>query len=420
MRAIFLCTTLLGLLLGLLSCSPNTPQSTTDAPKVKTYYNRDIANTLRLITYDVYGQKIAEGRAVYVAHDLVVAPFSLVKGAFSAKVTQLTNSTPYNVYGYAAYDLSADLVVLRVGRRQSEVAPIDTAHITPQDTIFSLDVKQKKTLKQPLKLINGQLDVDQTAGTPIFDNRGRLRGIVSSLRRVVATDAIASLHGKASESHWNIYDLRLKTDKKYPPSTSIAGMRIVTSMGNIEIALSDATPEYRDNFIRLVCDDFYDSLLVHRVLPNYLIQTGAADSKHAKADDVVGWQGPGYKLPMHVVDGLFHKRGAVAASKLPQDLHASYRSDGAQFYIVAGRKISSSDLVQIEKDYHKTFTPQQREAYTTIGGAPYLDGDYTVFAFVTKGMDVVDKIANVELNGDRPKTDIRIKDVEIIWKKSTK
>lgn len=180
--------------------------------------------------------------------------------------------------------------------------------------------------------------------------------------------------------------------------------------------LLDQTPEYKENIIRLVTDQFYNSLLVHRVLSNYLIQTGAADSRHAGPDSQVGWQGPGYTIPMHLVPGIFHRRGMVAASKLPQDHNKSNRSDGSQFYIVSGRKFSNKDLDEIEKEYHKKFSAAQREVYSTVGGAPYLDDDYTIFAEVTSGMDVVDRIAALPLNGDRPIQDVRIYRATLIRK----
>ena len=152
------------------------------------------------------------------------------------------------------------------------------------------------------------------------------------------------------------------------------------------------------------------------MLTDFLIQMGAADSRHAKADDVVGWQGPGYTLPMAIRKDLYHCRGAVSASKLPDDRNPHNRSDGSQFFIISGRVFDASELDKLESEKHVRFTAEQRQVYTSVGGAPYLDGDYTVFGHVTAGMDVVDRIAAVPLNGDRPQTDIRIRRIELIRK----
>lgn len=394
-------------------------ESTVEKKKSKpTYYSRSLNSMVRIITYDVYGQKIADGQGVYVAPDIVVTPLEWFKGAYSAKVNTMDSKAPHSVFGYVAYDLDDNLVALRIGKRNKEkLIPVDTVEINTLDTLYTLDIKKNKTLKTVFKMTDGKLDVKCKEGVAMIDNDGRLRGLTTEENKIIPSNKIASIVKRLGDGHQNIYELRLKSNKVYPSYTRIAGFKIKTTMGTITIRLFNETKEYRDNFIKLVCEDFYDSLLVHRVLPNYLIQTGAADTRHAKSDDVVGWQGPGYTLPMDTHPHLFHKRGKVAASKLPEDHNKSNRCDGSQFFIVAGRKFTETDLRSIEKEYGKRFTSAQIAAYTTVGGAPYLDGDYTVFAEVTDGMSVVDKIAAVALNGDRPKEDIRIKDVEIVWKK---
>ncbi len=410
-------TTLLLATLLLASCTAKEqPKQTTQAKAQPTYYARNTASTVNIIAYDVYGQKTAEGQGFYIAPDVVATPLAWIKGAFNAKITPADSRQAHNVFGYSAVSLADNLVAFRVARRIQNINPIDTTEVLTGDTLYALSIKNKKTLKYTTVLRDDTIDIDLPLGAPLFDRKGNMRALADHDHTIRPAQLVDHLRKGMSESHINIYDLRLLTDKVYPAASRIRGMRIVTTMGQIDIALDDRTPTYRDNFIRLVCDDFYDSLLVHRVLPNYLIQSGAADSKHAGPDDVVGWQGPGYKLPMELNSALFHRRGAVAASKLPQDHNSSNRSDGSQFYIVVGRRFTNDDLTQIEQDYHKHFTPAQREAYTTEGGAPYLDGDYTVFGHVTAGMDVVDRIAAVPLNGDRPQTDIRIIDVRILWK----
>lgn len=395
-----------------------TKDSSGNKNKVRpTYYTRSLGSMVRIITYDVYGQKISDGQGVYVAPDVVVTPLSWLKGAYTAKINTMDSKAPHSVYGYVAYDLDNDLVALRVGKRNKEtLIPFDTTLVTSGDTIYSLDIKKGKTLKTSFGYADGVLTTKMKEGTAVIDIEGQLRGLATQENKIITTDKINDLCGRLIESHYNIYELRLKSNKKYPSHLRIAGFRIRTTIGTIGIRLFDETSEYRDNFIKLVCENFYDSLLVHRVLPNYLIQMGAADTRYAKKDDVVGWQGPGYTLPMDIHKHLFHKRGMVAASKLPEDHNKSNRCDGSQFFIVAGRRFTEIDLASIEKEYGKKFSFEQKQAYTTVGGAPYLDGDYTVFAEVTEGMAVVDKIASVPLNGDRPKEDIRIKDVEIVWR----
>ncbi len=393
----------------LYSCSPKKPaQAEPTEQPTTTYYGRNLDNMVRLITYDVYGQKIADGMGVYVAPDVVLTTFDFVKGAFSAKMNKMDSKQAVTVYGFVTYDIDNNLVALRVGKRIQNINPIDTTSITPEQ-LYTLSYKKGKTLRTTLTNF-----ADQPVGEPLFANNGSLAALSDGNDNIISATQIRNIVSHLGDGHSHIYDLRLKTNKTYPHYSTIKGFRIITNMGNITLRLYNETNEYRDNFIRLVCDNFYDSLLIHRVLPNYLIQTGAADSKHAKSDDVVGWQGPGYKLPMHLVSGLYHRRGVVSASKLPSDHNSSNRSDGSQFFIVAGRKFSDTELNEIERDYGKHFTPEQRQTYKTIGGAPYLDGDYTIFGEVTSGMDVVDRIAAVELNGDRPKNDIRIKDIAII------
>lgn len=394
----------------LFACSKKEEPKAPAAKAKPTHYSRNISNMGVLTTYDLYGQKIADGECLYVEPNIVVTTFDFLKGAFSAKMNHVGAKHVINVFGYVGYDIDANLVALHVGDRIKDVNPLDTLPDLHLDTLYTLDSKNGKMIRSAVTSVGNKL----MPGTAIFNTDGDVVGISDGKGDIINSTVIKGFARKIGTTIENIYDLRLKTNKVYTSYTQISGFRIVTTMGNIVIKLYNETPEYRDNFIRLVSDGYYDSLLVHRVLPNYLIQTGAADSKYAKADDIVGWQGPGYKLPMRIVDGLFHRRGVVSASKLPSDHNASNRSDGAQFFIVAGRKFTSADLDQIEKEYSKKFTASQREAYTTVGGAPYLDGDYTIFGEVTQGMDIVDKIAAVEVNVDRPVKDIRVKKIEMI------
>jgi Peptidyl-prolyl cis-trans isomerase (rotamase) - cyclophilin family len=187
---------------------------------------------------------------------------------------------------------------------------------------------------------------------------------------------------------------------------------IKTSMGDITIALYNETPLHRDNFIKLVKESYYDGVLFHRIIKGFMIQTGDPDSKTAKPGQRLGMGGPAERIPAEFVPTLYHKRGAVAAAR---DNNPAKASSGSQFYIVDGDVFPQDKLNMIAARTGKTFSPEQVQAYTTIGGAPFLDGDYTVFGEVVSGMEVVDKIAAQEKDGnDRPLQDIKIISAKII------
>lgn len=385
-----------------------------EAPAAKNFYALDAASQVRITTYDAMGDSLGQCTATYVAGDIVAAPLSLIRGAHSAKANTLTEPDKYPVYGYTAFDFRTDLVLLRIGKRRSETASLSTDAAEPADTLFSIDANfAGKIFKRPAA--QGRI----RPGAAVFDTQGRIRQIAVADGRLIGGADIDSLRQRQSSRHASVYDLRLQTGRAYTPYTQVAGFKVSTSMGDFYMKLYDDVAEYRDNFIRLVSDHYYDSLLIHRVLPSFLIQTGAADSKYAKADDVVGWQGPGYTLPNIEHQRHFHKRGAVAASKLPRDRNPENKCDGGQFYVVSGRTFGNAELDKIAKEEHLTFNAAQRETYTTVGGAPHLDGEFVVFGEVTKGMDVVDRISEVPLGGekgDRPVKDIRVWSITLIRK----
>lgn len=188
-----------------------------------------------------------------------------------------------------------------------------------------------------------------------------------------------------------------------------------TSMGDITIALYDETPLHKENFIKLVNDKYYDGVLFHRIIQNFMIQTGDPESKNAKAGQMLGNGGPGYTIPAEFVPECYHKRGAVAAARMGDNVNPKKESSGSQFYIVDGQIFNTSMLNRVIQMTNKTFSQEQINAYTSIGGAPHLDGDYTVFGEVISGMEVVDKIAAQAKDGrDRPVQDIKIISAEVL------
>lgn len=194
-----------------------------------------------------------------------------------------------------------------------------------------------------------------------------------------------------------------------------------TSHGNIRIVLFDETPLHRDNFVKLVESHFYDSLLFHRVIKNFMIQAGDPDSKNAEPGITLGEGTLGYKLKAEIVPGLYHKRGAVAMAREGDDQNPEYQSDACQFYIVWGKTFSSNDvdffaekLDSLTEGKH-TMTPEMRTCYRKVGGSPHLDGAYTVFGEVVEGLDVVGKIQKADTDDyDRPVPDVRILRMSVI------
>jgi len=234
---------------------------------------------------------------------------------------------------------------------------------------------------------------------------------------------------------------------------------IVTTQGNIEIQLYENTPEHKANFVKLAKEGYYDGTLFHRVIKEFMIQGGDPESKTPGAR--FGSGGPGYTVPAEFIPENFHKRGALAAARQPDQVNPEKASSGSQFYIVQGRTYSDYELDQVEiqigtdfaqrmlegylqeeqtammaagqtfiidslqarafrrasewfRDNPYKLRAEVRETYRTIGGVPHLDGEYTVFGEVIKGMNVVDKIANMETDeADRPRVDVRIRRIKV-------
>ena len=238
-------------------------------------------------------------------------------------------------------------------------------------------------------------------------------------------------------------------------------VKIETTAGDIKVKLYNETPKHRDNFIKLVKDGMYEGTLFHRVIKDFMIQAGDPDSKNAPKGKILGAGDVGYTIPAEFVyPKFFHKKGALSAARQGDNVNPKKESSGCQFYIVTGKVYNDSTLLSMEsqmnenkinvifntlaqkhmKEIYKMrkandedglydlqeklfaeaqemaakqpefhFTPEQIEAYTTVGGTPHLDGEYTVFGEVVEGMDVVDKIQQVKTDrSDRPEEDVKI------------
>ena len=257
-----------------------------------------------------------------------------------------------------------------------------------------------------------------------------------------------------------------KMENKQTPETKGALVDIKTTMGDIRICLYDATPKHRDNFLKLVNEKFYEGTLFHRVISQFMIQAGDPDSKNAPAGKMLGSGGPGYNVDAEIVyPQYFHKKGALAAARQGDQVNPLKKSSGSQFYIVTGKVYNEGQLRQMEvqlvnkqkqslfnelvmqrkdeimsmrkaKDNaglqalqesliaqvesmvaqnSVSFTAEQKQAYSTVGGSPHLDGDYTVFGEVVSGMDVIEKIEKVATNAqDRPMEDVKIISMTIV------
>jgi len=188
-------------------------------------------------------------------------------------------------------------------------------------------------------------------------------------------------------------------------------VEMVTTKGTMIIRLSDSTPLHRDNFIKLVNQHYYDGILFHRAMNQFMVQAGDPKSKTAKPGEALGQGSPGYAVPAEIKpDLLFHKKGALAAARTPDEINPTKESNGSQFYLVHGRVYSEEDLNQVEARLNGYKIPAaHREVYKTLGGTPSLDTKYTVFGEVIKGIEVIDSIAAVATGErNRPVEDVKI------------
>ena len=182
-----------------------------------------------------------------------------------------------------------------------------------------------------------------------------------------------------------------------------------TNYGRLVLKLYNSTPYHRDNFVKLVKEGYYDGLLFHRVIKDFMIQGGDPESKNAMKGAMLGNGGPGYTVPAEFVDSLIHRKGALAAARLGDGMNPKKESSGSQFYIVQGRVWRDADLAAMESRTGRKYSDADKKAYREEGGTPHLDGGYTVFGQLVEGFDVLDRIATTSTGGaDRPSEDVRI------------
>jgi peptidyl-prolyl cis-trans isomerase B (cyclophilin B) len=224
--------------------------------------------------------------------------------------------------------------------------------------------------------------------------------------------AAETVDSKADTNKDNISEIAAETvDNKSGADKEEETKAVIhTGYGDIVVKLYNGTPKHRDNFIKLANSGYYNGTLFHRVIRNFMIQGGDPDSRNATPGAMLGNGGPGYTVPAEFMpEKYFHKRGALAAAREGDQVNPERASSGSQFYIVQGQVFTDSVLNLMEAYYHLKFTPEQRKAYTTVGGAPHLDGGYTVYGEVVSGMEVVDSIAAVPVDrNNRPLKDIKM------------
>jgi cyclophilin family peptidyl-prolyl cis-trans isomerase len=192
--------------------------------------------------------------------------------------------------------------------------------------------------------------------------------------------------------------------------------QLETSFGDMKCILFEETPMHAENFVKLFREGYYDGVLFHRVIRDFMIQTGDPDSKNAQKGEVLGHGGPDYTIPAEFHPDLYHRKGVLASARQGDQLNPGKESNGSQFYIVQGKIISDAEMDAMEANgSHIKFTNEQRMVYRSIGGTPHLDYSYTVFGEVTEGLEVLDKIASLPTdNRGRPHEDVKIISIKVL------
>ena len=207
-----------------------------------------------------------------------------------------------------------------------------------------------------------------------------------------------------------VADKNIATEPKEEETKEKTTMVIIsTDLGEMKAVLYNETPLHKENFIKLAKEGYFDGCLFHRVIDGFMIQGGDPDSKTAKPGQMLGQGGPGYTIPAEFKQELIHKKGALAAARMADQVNPQKASSGSQFYIAQGKSYTENELNMLSSRMGKAFNKQQMEAYTTVGGVPFLDYEYTVFGEVVEGLEVIDKIVAVEKDRrDRPVQDIKM------------
>lgn len=393
------------------------------------------AAIVQLESFD--GDRILEkGMGFFVANDLVITRFSLVNQATRVNLMPLNDNNSYHTTEFVAVDRINDLILLKMKDLTRNPIKLYTANAPETAKSMYISPNSGKTIQ----LFTGKvLNLTHANGTRLYRISNRIRKANFGMPVFVSTQKAYGLAFSATVNYQmqsfatpssfindllkknkgqvsSLEELRsISSEKIAAANRKIKGLVLETDAGNITIRLYNKTPAYRDNFIKLAREEYFDSLLIHRVIADFGIQSGAADTRYAEKGDNVGWKGPGYTIPAHIVPGLFHRRGTIGSPRKPDTANQRRRSDGSQFYIVSGRRYTDNELDDLEKENNYTFSKTQRDVYKTIGGAPHLDGSYTVFGEVITGMDVVDRIEKVKTDPRwRPLEDIRINKVRIL------
>lgn len=390
-----------------------------------------------VVKFDSFdGDRILEsGQGFFIDNNLIVTTYSLVKSATRIVFSPLNEDKKYTAQKFVAVDRINDLIIIQC----------DSISRTPLELHLDSVPQSAKSMYilaesgQTVQLFTGKvLNRAKVKGNEVFRITNRVRKsffgmpVFLSNRKVLGTaysavenyeeqsfsipsGYIAELYKTRSKTPSNLSSLSRVDEKTAAENRNIKGLVLETSMGDITIRLFNETPEYRDNFIRLAKEKYFDGLLFHRVIAEFGIQSGAPDSRNAKKGDVIGYKGPGYTLPAHFLPALYHKRGMIGSPRKPDTKNERLRSDGSQFYIVTGRKYHDKELDEIEKQNNYKFSAEQREFYKTIGGSPHLDGSYTIFGEVISGMEIADEIVKAETDKEwRPVNDIRLKRIRIL------